>query len=206
MPHYKLETSHAPRRVCGVDEAGRGPWAGPIVAAAVLFTEQSAIPKGLDDSKKLTAKARAALATALYNDPTRILIGVGIASVEEIDTLNIWGATSLAMTRAILALPQAPDFALIDGKLIPRDFPVAAQAIVGGDATSISIAAASIIAKTTRDRMMEDYAREHPHYGFDRHAGYGTAAHQAALAEHGPCHLHRRSFRPIRELLEKASA
>lgn len=204
MPHYKLEKSHAPRRVCGVDEAGRGPWAGPVVAASVYFANERAIPQGLNDSKKLTAKARDALAAELTARTNDILIGIGIASVEEIDTLNIWGATSLAMRRATLALPLAAEFALVDGKIKPRNFPCEALPVIGGDGISLSIAAASIIAKTHRDALMQQYAHEFPHYGFERHAGYGTAAHQAALAEYGPCAIHRRSFKPIRAYLEAA--
>ncbi len=208
MPDYHIETSHAPRRVCGVDEAGCGPWAGPVVAASVLFLSPRAIPIGLNDSKKLDKKTRAALAEQLYAHTEEIQIGVGVASVEEIDALNIWGATALAMHRAVSNLPSLPEIALIDGKRRPRDFPCEIETIIGGDAISLSIAAASIIAKTTRDQMMEAYALTHPEYGFERHAGYGTAAHQAALALHGPCAIHRRSFRPIRALLEleKASA
>lgn len=202
MPHYKLELSHpTPHLVCGVDEAGRGPWAGPVVAAAAMFASKRDIPARVNDSKKLSHKAREALfeqicATASF--------GVGIATVDEIDQLNIWGATSLAMKRAVQALPQPASFALIDGNRVPKDFPIAAQAIVKGDGTSLSIAAASIIAKVTRDRMMMQLHEEFPHYGFARHMGYGTAAHNTALREHGICHAHRKSFAPIRALVEAA--
>lgn len=202
MPHFDFESAHAPARVCGVDEAGRGPWAGPVVAATVFFPQQRHAPKGLNDSKKLTAKSREALFAELQD--CGAMLGVGIASVAEIDQLNIWGATSLAMRRAVLALPQTPDIALVDGKIIPKAFPCRAQAIVGGDALSLSIAAASIIAKVTRDRMMADLAQAYPHYGFERHAGYGTKQHQEALAAHGICPEHRRSYAPIRALLEAA--
>ncbi len=205
MPHFKLELAHAPRRVCGVDEAGRGPWAGPVVAASVYFLNEAAIPAGLNDSKKLTAKTRDALAAELHARPDDILIGIGIASVEEIDALNIWGATALAMGRAARSLSTAPEIALIDGNRIPPNFPCKVETIIGGDGISLSIAAASIIAKTHRDALMEQYAREFPHYGFERHAGYGTAAHQAALAAHGPCAIHRRSFKPIRAYLGEAA-
>ena len=206
MPHFKLETAHAPRRVCGVDEAGCGPWAGPVVAACVMFRHRRAIPKGLDDSKKLNKEQRTDLAQALIANPVHILIGIGVATHLEIDTLNIWGATALAMKRAAELLPEPPEVALIDGKRTPRHFPCTVHTIIGGDGISLSIAAASIIAKTTRDRMMADYAATYPHYGFDRHAGYGTRAHQNALAQHGPCPIHRRSFKPIRALLDQDDA
>jgi ribonuclease HII len=204
MPDLSLEHAYAPHRVCGVDEAGRGPWAGPVVAAAVMFLNQTAIPSGLNDSKKLSAKARATLAAQLRALP-ETLIGVGIASVEEIDQLNIWGATQLAMMRAAQALSQKPEAALIDGNRHPKPFPCPTYPVIGGDGRSLSIAAASIIAKTTRDALMEEYALRYPHYGFERHAGYGTAAHHAALAAYGPCPIHRTSFRPIRELMERAA-
>jgi len=202
MPHYRLETEFAPRRVCGVDEAGCGPWAGPVVAASVYFTQWQAIPKGLDDSKKLTAKVREELIAQLMGDPARIHFGVGVATVEEIDALNIWGATALAMKRAVEQLPLKPEIALIDGKRRPRDFPCAIETVIGGDGISLSIAAASVIAKVTRDRMMQELAALYPHYGFERHAGYGTKYHQEALAAHGPSPAHRRSFQPIKLLLE----
>ena len=204
-PHFKRETAHAPRLVCGVDEAGCGPWAGPVVAGAVIFSAREAVPQGLRDSKKLTAHTREELALLLYANPAQIHLAIGIATVEEIDTLNIWGATALAMKRAVHALPHTPDLALIDGKRTPRDFPCDVETIIGGDDISLSIAAASILAKTARDRLMRDYAATYPQYGFERHAGYGTAHHQAALAAHGPCPIHRRSFKPIRALLERAA-
>lgn len=204
MPDYRLETSHFPRRVCGVDEAGRGPLAGPVVAASVLFLAPEAIPAGLNDSKKLTHTARTELAAALRSDPT-ICIGIGIASVEEIDEFNIWGATTIAMRRAAEKLSHTPDLALVDGKITPKNFPYPVQTVVGGDGISLSIAAASIIAKTTRDTMMAEYALTYPQYGFAKHAGYGTAAHMAALALHGPCPIHRRSFKPIQAFLTEAA-
>ncbi len=202
MPHYELELAHAtPHLVCGIDEAGRGPWAGPVVAASAMFASERDIPARINDSKKLSHKAREALfeqicATASF--------GIGIASVEEIDTLNIWGATALAMKRALEALPLKPAFALIDGNRVPKDFPCDARAIVKGDGTSLSIAAASIIAKVTRDRMMGELHEQFPHYGFASHMGYGTAAHSTALRKHGICHAHRKSFAPIRALVEAA--
>lgn len=203
MPDFSLEDANpALRRICGVDEAGRGPWAGPVVASAVMFTCRDAIPEGIHDSKKILAAKREALFEALQPCAS---IGVGIASVEEIDALNIWGATALAMHRAVLALGDTPELALIDGNRVPRNFPCPAHAIVKGDARALSIAAASIVAKVTRDRIMRELAQQYPHYGFERHAGYGTAQHQAALANHGPCAAHRRSFAPIRALLVQAA-
>lgn len=204
MPDFSRERRLSPARVCGVDEAGRGPWAGPVVAAAVYFTREEAVPSGLNDSKKLGPKAREHLAQVLLQNPQHILSGIGIASAEEIDRLNIWGATMLAMRRATQALAIGPDIALIDGNRHPLPFPCRTETVIGGDGLSVSIAAASILAKTTRDTMMRDYAAQYPEYGFDRHAGYGTAAHQAALAAHGPCPIHRKSFSPIRALLEAA--
>jgi ribonuclease HII len=202
MPHFELETQYAPARVCGVDEAGRGPWAGPVVAAAVLFQTRDEIPDGLNDSKKLSRRAREQLFAQLMQ--ATIAHGIGIASAQEIDTLNIWGATQLAMRRAVNALPLAPEIALVDGKLNPKPFACPTHPVVGGDGISLSIAAASILAKVTRDRLMDDLARLYPAYDFARHAGYGTAFHREALATHGPCPEHRRSYAPIRALLEAA--
>ncbi len=204
MPHFDHELALAPARVCGVDEAGRGPWAGPVVAASVMFRANDAIPKGLNDSKKLSRAAREKLFAQLLAG--NICHGIGVASAEEIDALNIWGATQLAMRRAVDAMPEAPAFALIDGKVNPKDFPCPTRPIIGGDGISLSIAAASIFAKVTRDRMMDDYAKQYPHYGFERHAGYGTKRHQEALAAHGICPIHRTSYAPIRALLEKVAA
>lgn len=204
MPHLKLERELAPARVCGVDEAGRGPWAGPVIAAAVMFSTSDAIPHGLDDSKKLSRAAREILFAHLM--AANIAHGIGIATAEEIDRLNIWQATQLSMRRAMAALPSVPEFALVDGKLKPAGLPCDARPIIGGDGISLSIAAASIFAKVTRDRMMDDYAREYPQYGFERHAGYGTKQHQMALTEHGPCPIHRTSYAPIRALLEREAA
>jgi len=185
--------------VAGVDEAGRGPWAGPVVAAAVVLNRNN-VPEGIHDSKQI-AKVQH---EALYHSITQSADwGVGIASVEEIDRLNILGATKLAMQRAVAALRQKPDMVLVDGNRLPV-LPCKAQAIVKGDSRSLSIAAASIIAKVTRDRMMRELAREFPHYGWERNAGYGTAKHQEGLVKYGVTIHHRRSFRPIRELIEKA--
>jgi ribonuclease HII len=202
-PTYTFETEHgAPvTRVCGIDEAGRGPLAGPVVAAAAIL-DPAAIPKGLNDSKKLSHKAR----EALFADLSQCAdIGIGMASVEEIDEINILQATMLAMTRALAALASPPAFALIDGNRVPK-IAIPARAIVKGDARVLSIAAASIAAKVTRDRLMVAMAETHPGYGFERHMGYGTAAHLNALQRLGPCPTHRRSFAPIRNMLSPPPA
>jgi len=181
--------------IAGVDEVGRGPLCGPVTAAAVIL-DWDALPEGLDDSKRLSAARRAELdlrirATARF--------AIAHASVAEIDTLNILQASHLAMRRALQAL--APDFALIDGNLLPRDLPCPAQAVVKGDARSLSIAAASILAKVARDKIMVELAAEHPGYGWERNAGYASAAHLSALARLGPTPHHRRSFAPLRKML-----
>lgn len=204
MPNLAHELALAPARVCGVDEAGRGSWAGPVVAAAAMFGDNDRIPPGLNDSKKLSRTDREQLFAQLIE--AGITHGIGSATAEEIDQLNIWGATQLAMRRAVIAMGATPDVALVDGKLQPKDFPCATRPIIGGDGLSLSIAAASILAKVTRDRVMDAYALEYPAYGFARHAGYGTALHRKALAAHGPCLIHRRSYAPIRALLEHSEA
>lgn len=178
--------------VCGIDEAGRGPWAGPVVAAAVIL-DPARVPRGIDDSKRLTPAAREELFQALL---TCAGIGVGAASVNEIDSINILQATLRAMERALAALPHAPDAALVDGNRLPI-LPCPALAVIGGDGRSLSIAAASIVAKVTRDRMMRELAREYPVYGWDRNKGYGTSVHAAALARHGVSPHHRLSFGPV---------
>lgn len=204
MPHYDIEASLNCARICGVDEAGRGPWAGPVVAASVMFLDRTDIPAGLNDSKKLSKTARDNLHQLLVDSGA--IYGVGTATSAEIDQLNIWQATQLAMRRAVDAMAQAPEFALIDGNLSPKSFPCPVRPVIGGDGISLSIAAASVLAKVTRDRMMEQYAREYPQYGFERHAGYGTKQHQQALAAHGPCPIHRVSYAPIRAILEAHEA
>ncbi len=183
--------------VAGIDEAGRGPWAGPVVAGAVILPKGK-LPPGINDSKKLPAAKREELFECIMAIAT---VGVGIASVEEIDTHNILGATKLAMRRAVEALGVLPVVALVDGNRAP-ELPCPAHTIVRGDAISLSIAAASIIAKVTRDRIMQQLASEFPGYGWETNAGYGTAAHQKGLAERGVTIHHRRSFAPIRALLE----
>ncbi|TCP36917.1 ribonuclease HII [Sphingomonas sp. BK235] len=182
--------------VAGVDEAGRGPLAGPVVAAAVVLPAKG-VPRGIDDSKKLPATERARLYARLRDCA---LIGVGIVEPAEIDTLNIYWATMKAMTLAVDELTQAiggmPGHVLVDGNRLPR-WGYAATAIVGGDAVSRSIAAASIVAKHTRDQIMIAAAEAHPHYGWQSNKGYGCPAHLRALREHGPSPLHRRSFAPV---------
>jgi ribonuclease HII len=199
MPDYAIEMEEgAPARlVCGVDEAGRGPLAGPVVAAAVII-DISNCPDGLNDSKKLDAPRREALLAQLE---AHAEIGIGIASVEEIDEINILHATMLAMTRAVASLPRAPHVALIDGNRCPPDLACASRAVVGGDTRALSIAAASIVAKVTRDRLMHELAEAHPGYGFERHMGYGTPQHLDALSRLGATPAHRRSFAPIRKIL-----
>ncbi len=195
-PDYSFEAA-APAPVCGVDEAGRGPWAGPVVAAAVILNPAD-IPEGLNDSKKLTAKRR----EALFDEITaRAKVGTGIAEVAEIDEINILNATYLAMRRAIDALPQPPAHALIDGNRLPPDLPCTAETIVKGDGRSLSIAAASIIAKVTRDRIMVALAQQFPGYGWEKNAGYGVPAHQKGLATLGVTPHHRVSFKPIHKML-----
>ena len=190
--------------VAGVDEAGRGPLAGPVVAAAVAFAkdfleaEAERSLAGLDDSKKLPA-ARREFFHALLSACPHARIGVASASVEEIDSLNILRATHLAMARAVAQLAPLPDLALVDG-LPVRGLPVPHRAIVGGDAASLSIAAASVMAKVTRDRLMVELAAQFPAYGFERHKGYGTREHLEALRRHGPCPAHRKSFAPVAQL------
>lgn len=188
-----------PGLVAGVDEAGRGPLAGPVVAAAVILDDLNPI-KGLADSKQLSAVRRA----ALYDEirAKALCCSVAEASVQEIDTLNILQATMLAMRRAVQGLRLKPVKVLVDGNRLPP-LDVLAEAIVQGDAKVQAISAASILAKVTRDRQLETLHAQHPQYGFDRHKGYGTAQHLAALREHGPLPVHRRSFAPVAEALRE---
>lgn len=197
-PHFKLEDSHE-GVVAGCDEAGRGPLAGPVVAAAVVMPRKG-VPRGIDDSKKLTRELREALFDKLCQ---RASVGVGLASVEEIDQLNILGATKLAMLRAVEALPQLPDVVLVDGNQPPK-LPCRAVPVIGGDAISLSIAAASIIAKVTRDRLMAKLAEEFPGYGWESNVGYGTRKHYQGMTAHGVTVHHRRSFGPVRTFIEGA--
>jgi ribonuclease HII len=185
--------------IAGVDEAGRGPWAGPVVAAAVVLNAGN-IPDGLNDSKKLSEARREALFEEIM---ARADVGVGIADAAQIDDMNIIRATLHAMAEAVERLASRPDLALIDGNRPPA-LSCTVRTVVKGDAKSLSIAAASVIAKVTRDRMMRALDEVHPGYDFARHKGYGTAVHQAALARLGPSPVHRRSFAPIRTLIETA--
>ena len=176
--------------ICGVDEAGRGPLAGPVCAAAVILPPETELP-GLNDSKKLSEKKR----EQLFPEIQQIALAwsVAFASVEEIEERNILGATMLAMNRAIAGLSLTPDLALIDGNR-NKEIEVPNRCVVHGDARCASIAAASILAKVSRDHLMLELAREYPQYGFEKHKGYGTKAHYAALREYGPCPAHRPSF------------
>jgi ribonuclease HII len=183
--------------VCGIDEAGRGPWAGPVVAAAVIL-DRAAIPDGIDDSKQLTPCARATLFDAIM---ASAWVGIGIGTVEEIDRINILRANDLAMARALAALGRAPAVALVDGKWVPKTIGIPVRTVVGGDARSLSIAAASIVAKVTRDRMMARLHERCPGYGWLSNVGYGTPEHRAGLARLGVTPHHRRSWRPIHNIL-----
>ena len=178
------------RVICGVDEAGRGPLAGPVYAAAVILPRGLHID-GLNDSKKLTEKKRAELFDVITAQA--LAYGIGSADEKEIDEINILQATFLAMRRAVAAMPVRPDLALIDGNR-DSDFGVRSETVVKGDSLSANIAAASILAKVTRDRVMERYAAEYPKYGFEVHKGYGTKRHYEALRQYGPCPIHRQSF------------
>jgi len=200
MPHYIyesriLKTIAGP--VCGVDEAGRGPLAGPVVAAAVIL-DRKRMPKGLNDSKQLTEEAREELYPQIME--MAVAVGVGEASVGEIDLVNIRQATHLAMARAVRALSVAAEFALVDGNDAPA-LPCRCDTLVDGDARSLSIAAASIIAKVTRDRMMVALHQEHPGYCWHSNKGYGTPEHYVGLKAHGVTVHHRRSFAPSRAIL-----
>lgn len=201
FPTLALETLLAQSSgglVCGVDEAGRGPWAGPVSAGAVILNPDD-LPPGIDDSKALTEKRRAALEPEIK--ARAIAWGVGFATAREIEELNILGATGLAMCRAIEAMTVQPVAALVDGNYRFK-LPCPIQTVVGGDGLSLSIAAASILAKTARDRVMVELDAHYPAYGFARHKGYNAPIHSAALRLHGPCPEHRRTWGPVKALLE----
>lgn len=183
--------------IVGVDEVGRGPWAGPVMAAAVILDPYN-IPEGMKDSKKISSKKRDVLFEEIM---ATAMVGIGEASVAEIDTHNIRQATFLAMNRAIANLPTQPDFAFIDGRDIPDGLTIPAQPVIKGDDTVLSIAAASIVAKVSRDRLMARLAQVHPHFAWEKNAGYGTKAHQEGLALHGITEHHRKSFAPIKALI-----
>lgn len=200
IPDFSFEhlaLSNGARFVVGVDEVGRGPLAGPVTAAAVRLIPGQ-IPDGLNDSKALTAKRREVLYAQIVEMAE---VSVAHASVDEIDEINILQASHLAMCRAIAGLPTAPDHALIDGNILPRDLPCGGETIIKGDARSLSIAAASIVAKVVRDRLMVDLAQQHPGYGWERNAGYGSKAHLEALRNLGVTPHHRRSFKPVHNML-----
>ena len=200
MPDLSLETALRSRgflKIAGIDEAGRGPLAGPVAAAAVILPDGFTC-EGLDDSKKINARKRESLYAELISNPA-VIWSVATASREEIDSLNILRATHLAMRRAAETLSATPDHCIIDG-LPVRNFPFTHDGIVKGDGISLSIAAASIIAKVTRDRIMLAIDREFPQFGFAKHQGYGTKGHLEALRTHGPCCHHRRSFQPVAQL------
>jgi ribonuclease HII len=199
MPDLSLETFHAdhlevsPLLVCGVDEAGRGPWAGPVSAAAVIL-DPDRLPKDIDDSKKLNEAAR----EALFEEIIAVAVAHCVVMVDAamIDEINILAATHLAMVQAVTGLSIAPTLALIDGNRAPI-LPCPAVTVVKGDALSLSIGAASILAKVSRDRLMVQAEIDYPGYGFARHKGYGVPQHMTALAKLGPCPLHRLSFKPV---------
>jgi ribonuclease HII len=200
-PDFRLEAS-GPAPVCGIDEAGRGPLAGPVVAAAVIL-DARAIPDGLDDSKRLTAARREELIVAIE---ATAIVGVGQASVEEIATMNILQASFLAMRRAVAALNRRPALALVDGHMLPPGLGCPARAVVGGDGLALSIAAASIVAKVRRDRLMVALSQQFPGYGWETNMGYGTREHADALARLGVTPHHRRSFEPVHNILCEAKS
>lgn len=197
-PDFSLErAAGAPKaRIAGIDEAGRGAWAGPVVAAAVVL-DPAHIPDGLDDSKKLTPKKRDALFDVIMATAD---VGVGYGSVEQVEVRNVLNATMDAMRDAVANLSTQPDAALIDGNKTPL-LPCTAEAVIGGDGRSVSIAAASIIAKVTRDRLMQELDKEFPGYGWDSNVGYGTAVHKSGIEKLGVNEHHRRSYKPIRNML-----
>ncbi len=200
VPTDELEQALRSRghiRIAGVDEVGRGPLAGPVVAAAVVLN-LDIVPDGLNDSKKLTAKRRAKLEDLIRETAD---VAIAEATVEEIDELNILRASHLAMERAVAALNPSPDYLLIDGNMIPKHLKQPSQAVIKGDARSVSIAAASIVAKSWRDRLMVDLAQQHPGYGWETNAGYPSKQHREALQNLGVTPHHRRSFKPVHNIL-----
>lgn len=194
MPDFSYEfeaLSNGFKYICGVDEAGRGPLAGPVCAAAVILPAGLEI-EGLNDSKKLSEKKREMLFEIIKEKAADY--SIAFSSVEEIEKFNILNATFLAMNRAISALEKTPDLALIDGNREPKNCPVKCVTVIKGDSKSYSVAAASVLAKVSRDRLMKDYDDKFPQYGFAVHKGYGTKAHYEAIKKHGICEIHRRSF------------
>lgn len=202
-PDFSFEEAALARgltRIAGVDEVGRGPLCGPVTAAAVVL-DPNRMPEGLNDSKKLTAKRRAELAAQIMESADYC---VAHASVEEIDEINIYHAAHLAMCRAVAGLSKTPDHVLVDGNRVPRDLSLSAEPIVKGDARSLSIAAASILAKEARDLLMVDLAQQYPGYGWEKNAGYPTKDHLQALLDLGVTPVHRRSFKPVHNILCQA--
>jgi ribonuclease HII len=200
-PDFDLERAawtQGYRLVAGVDEVGRGPLCGPVTAAACIL-DPARVPPGINDSKRLKEAERTALAAQIKQ--SAIAWAIAHATVQEIDAINILQASHLAMKRALQALDPKMDFALVDGNRMPREMPVPGQTVVKGDAKSLSIAAASIVAKVERDQIMRDLAREHPEYGWETNMGYPTAQHLAALTRFGPTPHHRITFGPVRKML-----
>ncbi|MBQ9090506.1 MAG: ribonuclease HII [Alphaproteobacteria bacterium] len=212
MPDFAIESRLGNNAtVFGFDEAGRGPWCGPVVAACACWQNQDipvSLKQQIDDSKKLSGLKRERLFEEIKR--SSCIYGIGYASAEEIDSLNILQATFLAMKRAMENACQTfhikPTHALIDGNRLPKDWPVPCQCVIKGDHLSLSVATASILAKVTRDRIMCELAQIYPHYGWDRNAGYGTKEHIQALAQHGITPYHRRSYAPIKALIEQMVA
>lgn len=198
LPDLSLETALCLPLVAGVDEVGRGPLAGPVTAAAVIL-DPAHLPQGIDDSKRLTERARERLALEIR--ASALAFAVAHASVEEIDALNILEASHLAMRRALTALSPAAQYALIDGNRLPKGLEIPAQTVVKGDAISLSIAAASILAKVERDAIMRELALANPGYGWEKNMGYPSAQHRVALEQQGVTPHHRRSFGPVRKML-----
>ena len=208
MPSWEIEDKYN-NIVCGVDEAGRGPWIGPVVAGAVIFLNRNVnqeLINSLNDSKKLSAKKREKLYSILWQEEKlgNVVCSIGLASAQEIDELNILQATFLAMQRAVDGLKIKPQMALIDGNRVPQHFSCQCSCWIGGDAKSYSISAASILAKVYRDNLMKDLAVQYPQYNFEKNAGYGTKEHVEALNKFGVTPEHRKSYKPIKMLLEKA--
>lgn len=205
MPTWEIENTYN-GIVCGIDEAGRGPWVGPVVAGAVVFLNKNIEPEllqNLNDSKKLSAAKREKLYDLLLSEEKngKICCGIGQASAQEIDELNILQATFLAMSRAAEKLRIKPQFALIDGNRLPKQFLCQTACYISGDARSYSIAAASILAKVYRDRLLKELAQKYPFYGFEKNAGYGTKDHIAGIREHGLISEHRKSYKPIKNFI-----
>ena len=206
MPNFEIEDEYE-GMIAGVDEAGRGPWVGPVVAGCVVFLDRNVdefLLNNLNDSKKISKKKREQLYEVLYKEKEngKILIGVGITSAKEIDEINILNASFLAMKRAIDDANANPCMVLVDGNREPKNFGYKTNAVIKGDAKSYSISAASIIAKVYRDRMMEDMAKKYPGYGFEKNAGYGTKAHIDGLKLYGITPEHRLSYAPVKEFVK----